>query len=966
MQKVLDDKPYVILGPVFSGSVLVTCCSRRHAEIPEIIGGEAAAITQKGNPYVFRTSFGQQFSMPKIANYIRDGLKAKTVAVVWVNNDFGKGGRDNFVKEMASRGIKVVADLSTESGQADFSADVVKLKAANADVIFVYTNEEESARFLKEAKKQGISAPIIGETTLLSQKVIELAGDAADGVQGHVGLSADAPVPALKEFAEKFKKRFNYVNDHNGIKGYTAVYVIKYVTEKMGKFDSKRFAETLHGMTITPEEEPAYPDGSHLGQERRHRPRELPRRGRRRQAEDRRGPAEARQVRLIVLEIFRPAGSPGGSQTGGPMASFIQLLVSGLATGAIYALIAVGFTLLWQTSQTINFAQGEFVMVPAFFMLEAMYLGAPFWLAALIGIALSVLMLGFLFKLIIVDPMLKHGVLPLVISTIALSLFMREAAKDFYSSQAQPFPAAGAADRHPFSSARCSRRRAWRCWRWPSRTWWRCTSCSPRPGSAARMQATAQNPKLARISRHPGAADGALHLPHQCRAVAIASILISPIYLAKFTNGETLGMAAFVAAIIGGFNQVRGAILGGILLGVLDNLSAAYLSAHISRRLSAAHPDRRHPVPSAGAARPRRGAHGMNRFGAIAVACRGALRRCAAALSQALRHLPRSIWAVLTIAALGLNLTLGYAGQISLAQGAFVGIGAYTVALLTQAGVPYPSPSSPAALLCFSIGWVLGYPALRVQHHYLAFVTLAFTTLVFLVLRNEEWLTNGIYGINGIARPRLFGWSTDGALTFLLLLPRHAGRPGGLAPGGCSARPGGAPSWRCAKTRCARCRWARYAPLHADGLRHRLEPWRAVGRALCAAGPVHRAELLRARAIAQSAADGDRRRQRLLLRPVRRRADRRAAAGMAAVHAGLLPLVYAALVMVMMAFCPYGMLGLLEPHVQGGRRRSEPPAPVRAAGRGRAMTAVLEVSNLRKSFGGITAVDGVSFDVQRR
>src|ERR1051325_10142707 len=123
------------------------------------------------------------------------------------------------------------------------------------------------------------------------------------------------------------------------------------------------------------------------------------------------------------------------------MASFIQLLVSGLATGAIYALIAVGFTLLWQTSQTINFAQGEFVMLPAFFVLAAMNLGAPFRLAALVAIALSVVVLGFVFKVLIVDPMLRHGVLPLVISTIALSLFLKESAKDFYSSQAQPFPA---------------------------------------------------------------------------------------------------------------------------------------------------------------------------------------------------------------------------------------------------------------------------------------------------------------------------------------------------------------------------------------------------------------------------------------------------------------------------------------------------------------------------------------------
>jgi branched-chain amino acid transport system substrate-binding protein len=256
VQKAIDSNPYVILGPVFSGSVKVNMVLAQQAEVPQFTGAEAADITQMGNAYIFRTSFGQQMSMPKIANYIRDSLKAKTVAVVWVNNDFGKGGRDTFTKEMAARNIKVVADISTESGQVDFAADVVKAKSANADAIFVYTNEEESARFLREARKQGVNKPLIGETTLLGQKVIELAGDAANGAKGHVGLTVDAPVAAVLAFREKFFKRFNYLPDHNGIKGYTAVYAVKYATEKIGKFDRKLLAKTMHGLTIKPEQEP--------------------------------------------------------------------------------------------------------------------------------------------------------------------------------------------------------------------------------------------------------------------------------------------------------------------------------------------------------------------------------------------------------------------------------------------------------------------------------------------------------------------------------------------------------------------------------------------------------------------------------------------------------------------------------------------------------------------------------------
>ncbi|HSD55099.1 MAG TPA: branched-chain amino acid ABC transporter permease [Burkholderiales bacterium] len=125
-----------------------------------------------------------------------------------------------------------------------------------------------------------------------------------------------------------------------------------------------------------------------------------------------------------------------------------------------------------------------------------------------------------------------------------------------------------------------------------------------------------------------------------------------------------------------------------------------------------------------------------------------------------------SLWAVTTIAAIGLNLTLGYAGQISLAQASFVGIGAYAGALLTTQGWPLWSAFLLATALCFVIGWLLGYPALRVQHHYLAFVTLSFATLVFLVLRNEEWLTKGVYGISGIPRPIVLGWSTRGPVDF--------------------------------------------------------------------------------------------------------------------------------------------------------------------------------------------------------
>jgi branched-chain amino acid transport system permease protein len=260
------------------------------------------------------------------------------------------------------------------------------------------------------------------------------------------------------------------------------------------------------------------------------------------------------------------------------MSDILQLFVAGLATGAIYALAAIGFTLLWQTSQTINFAQGEFVMLPAFFVLAALLYGVPFWLAVLIALALSVLILGVLFKVLLVDPMIRHGVLPLVIATIALALLLKEGVKELYSAEAQAFPPFGAAVNVSFFGATVALQslvvlgvaiavvaslqlflngtRTGRC-----------------------MQAAAQNPNAARILGVP--VDRMILYTFLINAalVAIASILVTPIYLAKFSNGEWLGLYAFIAAIVGGFNQVRGAIVGGLLLGVVDNFAAAYLSA---------------------------------------------------------------------------------------------------------------------------------------------------------------------------------------------------------------------------------------------------------------------------------------------------------------------------------------------------------------------------------------------------
>lgn len=256
-----------------------------------------------------------------------------------------------------------------------------------------------------------------------------------------------------------------------------------------------------------------------------------------------------------------------------------QLLVSGVSTGAIYALAAIGFVLLWQATGTINFAQGEFVMLPSVIMLAfVMFAGWPLWASFAITLLISGVVLGGLFKVTIVQPMIRHGVMPLIIATIALSILMREGAKEFFSNEAQPFPkplpdvvldigGVTVASHEIFCLVVAVVLVVALQW-FMART---------RLGRA--MQAVAQNPDTAAILGINVQRMIMLTFLVNAALVTVAAILVTPIYLAKWDSGVAIGLTAFIAAIVGGFNQVRGAILGGVLVGVLENLTAYYISS---------------------------------------------------------------------------------------------------------------------------------------------------------------------------------------------------------------------------------------------------------------------------------------------------------------------------------------------------------------------------------------------------
>jgi branched-chain amino acid transport system permease protein len=210
-------------------------------------------------------------------------------------------------------------------------------------------------------------------------------------------------------------------------------------------------------------------------------------------------------------------------------------------------------------------------------LLAVKLLGAPVWLGVLVGLAAFIIIFGWGFKLVIVDPMIRHGVLPLAIATMALSIVMKEGAKDGFSAEAQKFPSIFPAETVTMLGVSISMQHiaiiVIACLAIGGLQWFVTATRTGR-----QMQAAAQNPNVALILGIPVAQMVLLTFLINAALAALASVLISPIYLAKFSNGEVIGLFAFIAAIVGGFNQVRGALAGGLIVGVIDSMAAAYIS----------------------------------------------------------------------------------------------------------------------------------------------------------------------------------------------------------------------------------------------------------------------------------------------------------------------------------------------------------------------------------------------------
>jgi branched-chain amino acid transport system permease protein len=218
-------------------------------------------------------------------------------------------------------------------------------------------------------------------------------------------------------------------------------------------------------------------------------------------------------------------------------------------------------------------------MIAGFVILAVMsFFGVEVVPAFLITIPIFLFVFGFLFKRVLVQPLIKYGDLPLVVATIGLAILLKEGAKIIWGGNALPFPEVVPDQILRFAGIRVSLTDLVTIAIAVSiiigLQWFLSSTLVGRS-----MQATAQNSNVAQILGVNVNRMVLYTFLINAALVTVAALLITPSYFAKFNNGETLGLGAFMAAIIGGFNQVRGAIIGGFLIGIIENLGAFYISS---------------------------------------------------------------------------------------------------------------------------------------------------------------------------------------------------------------------------------------------------------------------------------------------------------------------------------------------------------------------------------------------------
>jgi branched-chain amino acid transport system substrate-binding protein len=243
------DHVALVLGGISSPTSMAVSQVTGQEKVPQIIvGATAARITLQGNPWVFRSAVPDTKLAGDLADYINQKFpNVKRVGAIYVNDDFGKGGFTAFTERAKRYGIQMVADEKYTRGDVDFTAQLTKIRAANADAILDWSRYHEGALIAKQVKQMGIKLTIFGSDGAAHPKYIELGSDAVDGAYyvTHFSPATSGHLPVARNLVEKIRAKHGKDPDFIHAEAYDAILVAADAIRRAGSLDSEKLRQAI-------------------------------------------------------------------------------------------------------------------------------------------------------------------------------------------------------------------------------------------------------------------------------------------------------------------------------------------------------------------------------------------------------------------------------------------------------------------------------------------------------------------------------------------------------------------------------------------------------------------------------------------------------------------------------------------------------------------------------------------------
>ncbi len=581
---VTQDKVVAVLGEVASPRSLAAAPICQQHGVPMLSPSSTnRKVTEVGDA-IFRVCFIDPFQGSVMAKFAFDALGARRVAVLHdVRNAYSMGLSEYFIATFTRLGGVIVDTASYSSGDSNFKAQLIALRSAGADLLYVPGFYTEGALIARQARALGITAPLLGGDGWDSEALPQIAGPAADGIYFSTHYFSDDPRPEVQRFVAAYRQRFGTLPDGLGALAYDAARLLadaiaripgEEVTPAAIKEQlraTRDFAGVTGRITINRERNADKPavvvrvdgSGKFVYQQSI--------------SADDIAEALRRPVPAMPAATRRPRAL---------LSDVLQHLIEGLSLGAAYALVALGYSLVYGVLGFINFAHAELFMLGAFFsFFVARRWPGPSGLA----LALLVAMLGAALAAVATEriayrPLRAANKLKVLISAIGVSLFLQNLAQLLFGAAPRGFPllisdrpivglgtgALGVSISRLQAlglggTALCLVALLLLVYRTRLGLAMRAVATDPR-------WATLMGIDVGRVIAVTFLLGGAL--------AGAGGLVIGQMYGSIRPDMGTLwGIKAFVAAVVGGIGSLPGAMLGALLLGLAEELTAGFLSS---------------------------------------------------------------------------------------------------------------------------------------------------------------------------------------------------------------------------------------------------------------------------------------------------------------------------------------------------------------------------------------------------